>query len=190
MGVELSRHKPNWCFYLLQCVGFIIQNKAWQPTPHISFCFSKNSQFCSVCEDTTVREGYRQKEREKERRGRCWPTFHSSLCTVGQAMSAERLESLCNTPPHGSSWFVKIKYAIAFLLLSTSIAYDVVRLTFGVRSFSSSVFSVLFPPLTENTCESVHLEKAMWQGSSHLFPWLNARYDQTGQQKWRGGARS
>lgn len=41
----------------------------------------------------------REKGKKKESGGSVWPTFHPFLCTVGQAMHAEQLESLCNTPP-------------------------------------------------------------------------------------------
>lgn len=100
------------------CSLWILNDKT---APNISSCFPKLDSTTVVFVRAADREGYRQ--RKKERGGGVWPTFHSSLCTVGQAVHAERLESLCNTPPTPTpptphpippSWFFKIKDANAY----------------------------------------------------------------------------
>lgn len=141
VGVYNSQQQPD-CFFFYFLWSWFNKTKQRLTTSmaHISV-FSTKPQCCGDCkgrEKKIQTEG----ERKKERGGGVWPTFHSSLCTVGQAMHAEWLKSLCNKLPHSQSsaspsappWFFKIKDAIPSLLPSTSAAYDAVRLTFAARS--------------------------------------------------------
>ena len=120
------------------------------------------------------REGYRQRERKKERKkerrergGGVWPTFHSSLCTVGQAMHAERLESLCNTTPdhHPHPPPNAPPHALLLIFQNKRCLPPVLNLSSWWRGWThicsplSLPRPLFFLHLTEITCESLHLEK-------------------------------
>lgn len=107
-------------------INSLRQNKAKQPATHWSLFFHKSTEL------TAETEGSRQsKRREKKKEGGgvvvmavgLFGLHSMCLCTVGQAVHVEQLESLCNSPPpltlrthpdRALSW-VFIKHAVASL---------------------------------------------------------------------------
>jgi len=145
------------CFYYSYFFDFLRQKKGWQPTAHISFSFPKTHSAAVFLR--AEREGNRQRQgkKKKERgRGVVWPTFQASLCTVGRAMHAEQLESLCNYPPppcthilpHALSWFFK-KWNIQLLSCHyhSSLQHSCKR----IWGLQAPLLPLLFSSFSENT---------------------------------------